>query len=175
MEMRVKTPEVLARETRNLSTIVDTIERMLNTGDFSTARKSWAEDIIFHSPSGRTTRTVSEMVAELDAAHHAFPDLHLEIHEMLAEDNYAAVRYTLTGTHRGDFNGIPPTHRSFTVSEMIFYRFDEGGMLREMWPLIDFMGLMRQIGLMPEGPPPKAVLAIMGLVQKLQRLFGSTR
>ena len=42
-------------------------------------------------------------------------------------------------------------------------------MLREMWPTIDFMGLMGQIGIMPAGPPPKIVIKLLGLLSKLPR------
>jgi steroid delta-isomerase-like uncharacterized protein len=171
--MRLKTPEGLAKEEHNLATVTRALEEMINTGDFSNASQRWAQDIIFHSPTGQTTRTLKEMVNELEVAHRAFPDMHLEVHEMLADGDYVAVRYTLTGTHRGEFNGIPPTGRSFKVAEMILHRFDDGGMEREMWPHIDFMGLMRQIGAMPEGPPPKAMLALMSFMQKLQRVFRS--
>lgn len=165
---RTKSPDLLAAEERNMAAVVSGIDRMLNTGDFSTAAESWADDIIFHSPAGHTYRTRSEMVAELSAAHDAFPDLHLEIHEIIADGRYVAVRYTLSGTHKGDFNGIPATNRRFAVAEQILYRFDDAGMLREMWPLIDFMALMQQLGVMPPGPPPKAVIAVMGFLGKLQ-------
>lgn len=169
MGERIMPANVSAAEERNLASIIRGIDRMLNTGDFSTAHTSWAPDIIFHSPSGTTTHTLDEMVAELEMAHHAFPDLHLEIHEMLANGDYAAVRYTLSGTHKGEFNGIPPTNRRFAVSEQIFYRFDEDGLLREMWPNIDFLALMQQIGVMPPGPPPKILLKLIALQQRFGR------
>jgi steroid delta-isomerase-like uncharacterized protein len=55
-----------------------------------------------------------------------FPDIQWVLEEMIAEDDKVAARFTMRGTHRGPFYGVPPTGKSIDVQAMNFYRFDGG-------------------------------------------------
>ena len=85
----------------------------------------------------------------------AFPDLHFEIHDMLAEGELVAFRSTMTGTHRGPFQGLPPTGKSISVAHMHFVRVVEGK-TSDLWHVWDTAGLMRQLGT-AAAPQPQAV------------------
>ena len=78
----------------------------------------------------------------------AFPDLHATIDDMFVEGDKAVVRYTLTGTHKGAFMGIPPTNKSTTSWAIDIYHL-AGGKLVECWTRSDTLGAMQQLGAIP--------------------------
>jgi steroid delta-isomerase-like uncharacterized protein len=80
----------------------------------------------------------------------AFPDLHLEIEQLIAEGDLVAARYLVQGTHRGEFLGIPGTGRPMTIQASESYRL-AGGKLAEQWVVMDALGLLQQLGAVP-GP-----------------------
>ena len=75
----------------------------------------------------------------------AFPDLHFTIEELVAEGDTVAGRVTMSGTHLGPFQGIPPTGRSFQQNHMHFVRFRDGKAI-EHRAVRDDLGMMRQLG-----------------------------
>lgn len=74
----------------------------------------------------------------------AFPDLRRNIEDLVAEGDKVAVRFTVTGTHKGEFQGIAPTGKqvSFTVMDILNIT---DGKITEEWATADLMGLMQQI------------------------------
>jgi steroid delta-isomerase-like uncharacterized protein len=77
----------------------------------------------------------------------AFPDCHWDEEDLIADGNRVVGRYTLRGTHLGDFLGIPATGNTITVSNIHIFRIDDGKIV-EHWGHGDDMGMMRQIGAM---------------------------
>jgi steroid delta-isomerase-like uncharacterized protein len=84
-----------------------------------------------------------------------FPDLRYTIEEMIAEGDTVVTRVTFRGTHRGAFLGIPPTNRQVSVPAVHITRLVEGT-IREHWSLMDDLGLMQQLGVVPAAPTPGA-------------------
>ena len=80
----------------------------------------------------------------------AFPNLHFEIEQLIAEGDLVAARYRVQGTHQGDFLGIPGTGRPVTIQAVESYRL-AGGKLAEQWVVMDALGLLQQLGAVP-GP-----------------------
>ena len=78
----------------------------------------------------------------------AFPDMHVTIDGMVAEGDKVAIRTTWTGTHKGEFMGVPPTNKKVTFSLIVIDRF-AGGKIVEDNGIFDMLGLMRQLGLVP--------------------------
>jgi steroid delta-isomerase-like uncharacterized protein len=83
---------------------------------------------------------------------NAFPDLHHDIVDMVAERDKVAVRMNVTGTHKGEFQGIPPTGKKLSLHEMGFITILDGKII-EGWISSDTMRLMQQIGGLPPSPP----------------------
>ena len=81
--------------------------------------------------------------------HTAFPDLHYTVENVLAEGELAAGHVTVRGTHQGEFLGIAPTGREVTWSETHVGRY-ENGKLVEHWGNSDDLGIMQQLGAVPE-------------------------
>ena len=76
----------------------------------------------------------------------AFPDMHVEVEHLVADDDNVAFAYTLTGTHDGPFQGHDATGRKIEVRGMQISRFADG-LLVERWGSSDELGIMSQLGL----------------------------
>jgi predicted ester cyclase len=81
---------------------------------------------------------------QFDPIVSAFPDWHWEIRHLVVDSDNVAVHFTVTGTHRGVFQGIEPTGRRVTTSEFTLYRVEDGK-FAEVWDLTDMDAVMRQI------------------------------
>jgi len=82
--------------------------------------------------------------------HTAFPDFQVTVEDVVAEGDKVARRVTLSGTHKGEYMGIPPTGKQMTMGVITIERI-EGGKIAEQWGEADMLGLMQQLGVMP--PP----------------------
>jgi steroid delta-isomerase-like uncharacterized protein len=74
----------------------------------------------------------------------AFPDWHWEMRNLVADGDYIALHFTVTGTHRRAFQGVEPTGRRVTISEFTFYHLEDGK-FAEVWDHADMDAAMRQI------------------------------
>jgi len=85
----------------------------------------------------------------------AFPDLRLTIEDIIAEGETVMARWSCRGTHNGDLSGIAPTGKQFTISGISIARIANGKMA-EGWVNWDALGLMQQLGVVPELGKTKA-------------------
>jgi len=81
----------------------------------------------------------------------AFPDLHFSVEEQITEGEKVLTRFEWTGTHRGEFVGVPATGRSVKVWGMVIDRFEDGK-IKDTRIIMDMLGLMMQLGVFP---PPR--------------------
>nr|BFE31290.1 ester cyclase [Actinomadura rugatobispora] len=81
----------------------------------------------------------------------AFPDLHVTIEDVIAEGDKVVSRNTVSGTHQGEYMGIPPTGKTVTWKEIMIARFEDGR-VTETWGVVDVLAQMRQLGVIPAGP-----------------------
>ena len=81
-----------------------------------------------------------------------FPDNRHEVEEIIAEGDKVVVHCTLTGTHEGEFMGIPPTGRSIEVTEIHVYRLEDGKAVEHRVGRDD-LGAMRQLDVIPDELP----------------------
>ena len=78
----------------------------------------------------------------------AFPDFHVEIEDMVSEDDRIAVRFRLTGTHKGDSLGFPATGKKIDLTAMTFIHISGGKFIRG-WNNWDQLGLLNQLNVSP--------------------------
>ena len=107
-----------------------------------------ASDSVDHDPApgqGAGPQGFTDFFTTMRAA---FPDLHIEVETLLANDTDVAFAYTLTGTHQGPFLGFAPTQKSFSVRGMQISRFADGK-LTERWGSTDELGILQQLGHAP--------------------------
>ena len=79
-----------------------------------------------------------------DPVLESFPDTHYVVHDLLAEEDKVMVYWTLKGTQKGAFMGIPPTNREVAMDGIAIYRV-EGHKLKERWVVYDLYRLMEQV------------------------------
>ena len=104
-------------------------------------------DYAYYSPSGNPNAVSREETVEsVEALWKGFPDLSLSIEEMIAAGDRLVVRYTMRGTHTGEFQGIPATGRGIEVSGIIISRVKDGQFVEER-DEFDALGLMMQLGM----------------------------
>jgi predicted ester cyclase len=84
----------------------------------------------------------------MDEIFGAFPDIYLKLDDVVAEGDKVAVRFTVTGTHKGKFMGIPATNKKLTMWSIQIDRIVRGKFV-EGWERTDILGLMQQLGAMP--------------------------
>jgi predicted ester cyclase len=72
----------------------------------------------------------------------------LDFHEVLVDDDLYCCRFTMSGTHRGKFMGVPATGRAYSLPGITILRF-RGDRVVERWTSADFLGLMVQLGAIP--------------------------
>jgi steroid delta-isomerase-like uncharacterized protein len=95
-------------------------------------------------PTGATgAEVIKEVFAKL---HRAFPDLHITVEDMIAEGDRLVSRQTVTGTHRGEYLGVPPTGRTVTYDEIFILSFADGR-IAETWGVVDVAAQLKQLGL----------------------------
>ena len=82
------------------------------------------------------------------AFYAGFPDLVHAIEDIVSTDSTAVVQFTLRGTHRGDFMGIPPTQKAIEVGAIAIFKIT-GGKITEIRGQFDQLGMMRQLGVIP--------------------------
>jgi steroid delta-isomerase-like uncharacterized protein len=119
----------------------------LTTGDAALAEEFLGPDIVLHSP-GQQQRGRDNYVAVVAANADTFEDLVWTVEEMVADGDAVAVRYTMTGTHRGEFAGIPPTGKAVVAQSMAFYRLADGQIVEERAQL-DMLGILQQLSAAP--------------------------
>jgi steroid delta-isomerase-like uncharacterized protein len=99
-------------------------------------------------PTGDGGREGFRQMAGMFAS--AFPDMRITLHEVFGEGDRVGARGSWTGTHQGDFMGIPPTGKQVEVGYIDIWRVEDG-QFTENWVQMDLIGLMQQLGVAP-GP-----------------------
>ena len=136
------------RGTSNKAVIRRLLDAM-NTGDAELVAQAIDEvfepDVKQHGPFEATgTQAIKEMVAA--RLYQAFPDIHITLDDLIEEGDKVVEMDTVTGTHLGEFNGLPPTGRSVSYSEIFIMRF-VNGRIAETWGVVDIFSQMKQLGL----------------------------
>jgi len=107
-----------------------------------------ATDFVGHGGGGEETRGLKDLKRDLTEWFSAFPDLQFTINDMVVEGDKVAIRYTWTGTHKGEIMHIPPTNKKVTMWEIEIDRIANGKFV-EIWARYDTLGFMQQLGLVP--------------------------
>lgn len=105
----------------------------------------YAADFINHNPAPGTTPDQEGMKQFMGMVWDALPDVNISIEDLIAEDDKVVERITLTGTHKGEIMGIPPTGKQVTIPAITINRFTEGKIV-ERWSISDQLDTMQQMG-----------------------------
>ena len=127
------------------------LEDVINQGRLERANDLVKEDFVELDPLPGQVQGREGLKAVIHALRSAFPDMHWVVNEMVAEGQKVVTRFVWTGTHRGVFLGIPPTGRNVEVKGVVIDRLEDGKMA-DSRILMDTMGLMQQLGVIPSPP-----------------------
>jgi steroid delta-isomerase-like uncharacterized protein len=101
----------------------------------------------YYSPSANPNPMSREQAVEnVNMFRKAFPDIVFRIEDMIAEGDRITTRFSFTGTHQGEFMGIPATGNKVEGGGIIISRI-ENGKFAEEWEEMDIIGLMMQLGM----------------------------
>jgi steroid delta-isomerase-like uncharacterized protein len=140
-----------AQATSNRATLKLFIDAM-NTGDPEVVSET-IDELVEPDAQIRTPlpieATGQELLKEVfGRLHRAFPDLRVTVEDAIAEGDKVVSRNSVTGTHQGEYMGIPPTGKSVTYNEIFIARFVDGR-IAETWGVVDVLSQMRQLGVIP--------------------------
>jgi predicted ester cyclase len=112
------------------------IEEVMNTGNLDLLDE-------FYEP--RLASAARRWIAPFQAS---FPDMHMDIVDLVAEGNTVVGRFTCSGTHLGEWLGHAPTGRRFTrIDEVYIFTFNDNGKIVKAWGLEDTHKRLSQLGL----------------------------
>jgi steroid delta-isomerase-like uncharacterized protein len=124
-------------------------EEVFNQGNLATVDELLAPAAVSHMPSPAPDVVGPEAFKQVVRDFRTgLPDLHVALDDLIAEGDQVVTRWTLTGTHRGTFMGIPPTGNRVTATGISIVRFD-GGQEIEAWNEWDAGGLGQQLRAAP--------------------------
>jgi len=143
---RAHEEDVMTVETNKKSVL--RLYELLNQGDVESVGDLVAEDYEEHDPLPGQGAGRDGAVDRFSLITQALAP-HFTIEDVVAEGDRVVVRWTNAGTHVGEFAGIPPTGRTFTIAGIDVYRVADG-LLCEHWHVIDQLAMLGQLGLLPE-------------------------
>lgn len=127
---------------------------MINSGTATRAEfdEIFAPNYVEHLGSAQELVGPETQYQNVKGFQAAFPDLHIEINvrvqQSIPEGELWASHWTLTGTHQGEFNGIPATGNKVNVSGISIWKIVDGKNVEE-WEIVDTMTMMQQLGVIP--------------------------
>jgi steroid delta-isomerase-like uncharacterized protein len=125
------------------------LEDDISRGNIAVAEQIIAPDFFDHTNPPGMQHGLEGHNAIVALFRAAFPDQWWQIEDLIAEEDRVVARTTMTGTHRGDFFGIPATGRAVRLSGIHILRIADGK-IAEHWGNNDDLGLMRQLGVIPD-------------------------
>jgi steroid delta-isomerase-like uncharacterized protein len=134
----------------NKTIVRRSFEELWNKSNLSLADALFAPTYAHHDPSTPDVGKGPESEKKRATLYRtAFPDLRLTIEDIIAEGETVMTRWSARGTHKGDLSGIAPTGKQFIISGVSIARIANGKMV-EGWVNWDALGLMQQLGVVPE-------------------------
>jgi predicted ester cyclase len=135
----------------NKAVIRRLLEEVWNKGNLSVTDECLAPTYLHHDPSPPDAGPGSEGEKKRATLYRtAFPDLQFTIEDEIGEGETVVVRWSARGTHKGNLDGIAPTGKRVEVSGISIARF-AGSKMVEGWVSWDTYGMLKQLGLVPEG------------------------
>jgi steroid delta-isomerase-like uncharacterized protein len=123
---------------------------LISAGEIDRFGDLIADDFVEHEEAlpgmERTKNGVKQLFHVLRAA---FPDLRMEPRDVIVSGDKAVARVAATGTHQGEFMGMPASGRTVDVQLIDIIRFGDDGLAREHWGIFDQMTMMQQLGAIP--------------------------
>ncbi len=122
---------------------------IINTGDIDGFGRQLADDFIEHEEMPGIPPTKEGTIQYFRLLLAAFPDMQMDVEDIIASGDKAVARVRVTGTNEGEFMGMPATGKSVSMKLIDITRFGDDGLAREHWGVADQLTLMQQLGVIP--------------------------
>jgi steroid delta-isomerase-like uncharacterized protein len=126
---------------------------LINAGDIDGFGRQLADDFVERDEIPGLPPTKEGVVQYFRLLLAAFPDMKMDVQDSFASGDKAVARLRVSGTHKGEFMGIPATGNLVSMNLIDIIRFGDDGLAREHWGVADLLALMQQLGVIPAGPP----------------------
>lgn len=136
----------------NKAVVQQLFDRVWNQRDLDFADELVVADVIDHNPPPGASPGIEGLKERVRLDDAAFTDYRMHVDSMIAEGDLVAVRLSWTGTHTGTFGPFEATGRPIKGSGITIFRFQDGKIV-ERWAALDAIGLLRQMGVIPEPMP----------------------
>jgi steroid delta-isomerase-like uncharacterized protein len=131
-------------------------EMFCQGGDLDSAGEFYAPDYVLHEPTSGDVRGLGAARQFAVTYREAFPDLQSAIEDQVAEDDKVVSRFRGRGTHLGETEDFgPATGNRIEITGITIDRFADGKIVEE-WASYDALGLLQQIGVVPEADEQEA-------------------
>lgn len=124
-------------------------EEVWNKGNLTVLDEVMLPTVVVHNLPPKLPPNIEGFKQFIKMFRTAFPDLRFTVDDVIAEGDKVVVRWTSTGTHKGQLMNFPPSGKKGTVTGMSIMRFDTKGKSLETWHQFDELGMLQQIGVMP--------------------------
>lgn len=118
-------------------------------GDTQQVEKLLGNDYKLHFPGKTNALSIEESKQVIKEYNTGFPDMKISIEDQIAEGDLVVTRTTFGGTHKGDFQGFIASNKKIIVTGISTQRIVAGKIVEE-WSEFDALGMMKQIGAIPE-------------------------
>lgn len=132
----------------NAATMRSAYER-ISAGDISGFGDLVADDFVEHEEIPGLPATKQGMLEYFGLLLSAFPDMRMDVEDLMADGDKTVARVTVTATHDGEFMGVAPTGNQVEIQLIDIMRFDDDGLVCEHWGVADMLSLMQQLGVVP--------------------------
>lgn len=126
---------------------------LLSAGDVDGFAELLAEDFVEHEETPGVAPTKQGVKEFFRIYLAAFPDMRMDVQDVVSSGDKVVARVRATGTHQGEFMGMPATGKRVDVQLIDIMRFADDGLVHEHWGVFDQLLMMQQLGAVPEGPP----------------------
>ena len=127
------------------------VEEVWKDENLEIADEVFAGKYLSHQSDGTTLERGPEDVKKFVMEYRsAFSGIENIVEDMIGEDDRVMTRWTLRVTHTGEFRGIPATGKRITITGIGIFRFSDDGKVVESWDSLDQLGMLRQLGVVPE-------------------------
>jgi steroid delta-isomerase-like uncharacterized protein len=134
---------------QNKSVVRRWLDELFNKGNLSVNDEMLVPNYINHDPNlPEENRNRDGFKQFVSMVRSAFPDLQFNFEEQIAEEDKVVTHFSLSGTNKGEFMGIPPTNKQSRVTGITIEHL-EGGKIKETWANWDALGMMQQLGVIP--------------------------
>ena len=117
----------------------------INQNDLDALDEMVDSVITDHDPAPGQGPVLEGVKQYFSSLHTAFPDVHMDVEDMIAEGEKVVARVSVSGTHQGEFLGIAPTGNQVAIKGIDILRIVDGKVV-EHWGKFDDLGMLQQLG-----------------------------